>query len=69
MVVRSRLAHPGGATAVGPILVGMRRPVHVLEQGASVEDIVNMTAVAVVDAQQRGTPANGAPADGALADG
>ncbi|HEU4630841.1 MAG TPA: NADP-dependent malic enzyme [Gemmatimonadaceae bacterium] len=43
----------GGATAVGPILVGMRRPVHVLEQGASVEDIVNMTAVAVVDAQQR----------------
>jgi malate dehydrogenase (oxaloacetate-decarboxylating)(NADP+) len=43
----------GGATAVGPILVGMRHPVHVLEQGASVEDIVNMTAVAVVDAQQR----------------
>jgi malate dehydrogenase (oxaloacetate-decarboxylating)(NADP+) len=43
----------GGATAVGPILVGMRRPVHVLEQGASVEEIVNMTAVAVVDAQQR----------------
>jgi malate dehydrogenase (oxaloacetate-decarboxylating)(NADP+) len=43
----------GGATAVGPILVGMRRPVHVLEQGASVEDIVNMAAVAVVDAQQR----------------
>ena len=31
----------------------MRHPVHVLEQGASVEDIVNMTAVAVVDAQQR----------------
>jgi malate dehydrogenase (oxaloacetate-decarboxylating)(NADP+) len=43
----------GGATAVGPILVGMRRPVHILEQGASVEDIVNMTAVAVVDAQRR----------------
>ena len=43
----------GGATAIGPILVGMRRPVHVLEQGASVEDIVNMAAVAVVDAQNR----------------
>ncbi|MHB1222717.1 MAG: NADP-dependent malic enzyme [Gemmatimonadaceae bacterium] len=43
----------GGATAIGPILVGMRHPVHVLEQGASVEEIVNMTAVAVVDAQNR----------------
>jgi malate dehydrogenase (oxaloacetate-decarboxylating)(NADP+) len=48
------LNHLGGATAIGPILVGMDRPVHVLEQGASVEDIVNMAAVAVVDAQQRG---------------
>jgi malate dehydrogenase (oxaloacetate-decarboxylating)(NADP+) len=43
----------GGATAIGPILVGMRRPVHVLEQGADVEEIVNMAAVAVVDAQER----------------
>ena len=43
----------GGATAIGPILLGMRRPVHVLEQGASVEDIVNMAAVAVIDAQGR----------------
>ena len=43
----------GGATAIGPILVGMRRPVHVLEQGAEVEEIVNMAAVAVVDAQER----------------
>ncbi|HET7583527.1 MAG TPA: NADP-dependent malic enzyme [Gemmatimonadaceae bacterium] len=43
----------GGATAVGPILLGMRRPVHVLERGADVEDIVNMAAVAVMDAQQR----------------
>jgi malate dehydrogenase (oxaloacetate-decarboxylating)(NADP+) len=47
------LNHLGGATAIGPILVGMDRPVHVLEQGAAVEDIVNMAAVAVVDAQQR----------------
>jgi malate dehydrogenase (oxaloacetate-decarboxylating)(NADP+) len=43
----------GGATAIGPILVGMRRPVHVLEEGAEVEEIVNMAAVAVVDAQAR----------------
>jgi malate dehydrogenase (oxaloacetate-decarboxylating)(NADP+) len=47
------LNHLGGATAIGPILVGMRRPVHVLEEGADVQDIVNMAAVAVVDAQQR----------------
>ncbi|MEX2180807.1 MAG: NADP-dependent malic enzyme [Gemmatimonadaceae bacterium] len=43
----------GGATAIGPILVGMQHPVHVLEQGADVEEIVNMAAVAVIDAQQR----------------
>ena len=47
------LARLGGATAIGPILVGMDRPVHVLEQGADVEEIVNMAAVAVIDAQER----------------
>jgi malate dehydrogenase (oxaloacetate-decarboxylating)(NADP+) len=47
------LNHLGGATAIGPILVGMRRPVHVLERGADVQEIVNMAAVAVVDAQER----------------
>jgi malate dehydrogenase (oxaloacetate-decarboxylating)(NADP+) len=47
------LEHLGGATAIGPILVGMRRPVHVLERGADVQDIVNMSAVAVVDVQER----------------
>ena len=47
------LNHLGGATAIGPILVGMHRPVHVLERGADVQDIVNMSAVAVVDAQER----------------
>src|SRR5258705_6711650 len=50
------LNHLGGATAIGPILVGMRRPVHVLERGANVQDIVNMAAVAVVDAQERTYP-------------
>lgn len=50
------LNHLGGATAIGPILVGMNRPVHVLEQGAEVQDIVNMAAVAVMDAQERQRP-------------
>jgi len=50
------LNHLGGAAAIGPILVGMSRPVHVLERGADVQDIVNMAAVAVVDAQERSHP-------------
>ncbi len=50
------LNHLGGATAIGPILLGMARPVHVLERGATVQDIVNMAAVAVVDAQERTYP-------------
>ena len=54
------LHHLGGATAIGPILVGMRRPVHVLEQGADVQQIVNMAAVAVMDAQVRGRHAEAA---------
>ncbi len=50
------LTQLGGATAIGPILVGMQHPVHILEQGADVEEIVNMAAVAVIDAQQRSRP-------------
>ena len=41
-----------GAKAVGPILTGMNKPVHVLQRGASVDDIVNLAAIAVVDAQK-----------------
>ena len=37
----------GGAEALGPILVGMSKPVHVLQRGAAVEEIVNMAAIAV----------------------
>jgi malate dehydrogenase (oxaloacetate-decarboxylating)(NADP+) len=48
------LQHLGGATAVGPILMGMARPVHVLSRGAEVTDIVNIAAIAVVDAQNLG---------------
>ncbi|MEL7148050.1 MAG: phosphate acyltransferase, partial [Bacteroidota bacterium] len=42
----------GGAEAIGPILMGMKRSVHVLQLGSSVREIVNMVAIAVVDAQQ-----------------
>ena len=45
------LHHLGGAEAIGPILMGMNKPVHVLQRGDSVDDIVNMAAIAVVDAQ------------------
>ncbi|KYH25435.1 phosphate acetyltransferase [Halalkalicoccus paucihalophilus] len=43
----------GGAEAIGPMLVGMDKPVHVLQRGDEVKDIVNLAAVAVVDAQQQ----------------
>jgi len=43
----------GGAEAIGPMLVGMDKPVHVLQRGDEVKDIVNLAGVAVVDAQQR----------------
>jgi len=44
----------GGAVAVGPILMGMNKPVHVLQRADDVSDIVNMAAVAVNDAQLNG---------------
>ncbi|WP_304068092.1 NADP-dependent malic enzyme [Pedobacter glucosidilyticus] len=43
----------GGAEAVGPILLGMNKPVHVLQLGSSVREIVNMVTIAVVDAQDK----------------
>src|SRR5690348_10934413 len=43
----------GGAQVIGPILVGMAKPVHVLQRGAEVNDIVNMAIIAAVDAQER----------------
>jgi malate dehydrogenase (oxaloacetate-decarboxylating)(NADP+) len=42
----------GGAEAIGPMLVGMGKPVHVLQRGDEVKDIVNLAAVATVDAQK-----------------
>jgi malate dehydrogenase (oxaloacetate-decarboxylating)(NADP+) len=43
----------GGAEAVGPMLVGLDKPVHVLQRGDEVKHIVDLASVAVVDAQQR----------------
>jgi malate dehydrogenase (oxaloacetate-decarboxylating)(NADP+) len=45
------LHHLGGAEAIGPILMGMNKPIHVLQRGDGVDAIVNMAAIAVVDAQ------------------
>ncbi|MEE9264895.1 MAG: phosphate acetyltransferase [Vicinamibacteria bacterium] len=42
----------GEAEAIGPILMGLRKPVHVLQRGAEVDEIVNMAAIAVVEAQE-----------------
>ncbi|MFI0428594.1 NADP-dependent malic enzyme [Mariniflexile sp. HMF6888] len=41
------------AVSIGPIMMGMRKPVHILQLGANVDEIVNMTAIAVIDAQQK----------------
>lgn len=46
------LRHIGGLETIGPILMGMSKPVHVLHRGAEVEEVVNMAAIAVVDAQE-----------------
>jgi malate dehydrogenase (oxaloacetate-decarboxylating)(NADP+) len=43
----------GGAEAIGPILMGLKKPVHVLQLGSSVREIVNMVTIAVVDAQNK----------------
>ena len=41
------------ADSIGPIMMGLRKPVHILQLDASVEEIINMTAIAVIDAQQK----------------
>jgi len=47
------LARLGGAVAIGPILVGMRKPVYLLIPGSDVSDIVNITAMAVYESQMQ----------------
>ena len=49
------LQEVGNNEAIGPILMGMRKPVHVLQMGSSVREIVNMVAIAVVEAQNMGS--------------
>jgi len=49
------LSKIGGGESIGPILMGMSRPVHVLQRTATVEEIVNVAAIAVVDAQENDT--------------
>ena len=39
--------------SIGPIIMGMAKPVHILQLGSSVDEIVNMTAISVIDAQER----------------
>ena len=46
------MARIGQATVIGPILMGMRKPVHILQRDATVDDIINMTAIAVVEVEQ-----------------
>jgi malate dehydrogenase (oxaloacetate-decarboxylating)(NADP+) len=41
----------GGVEAIGPILLGLKKPVHILQQGSSVREIINMVSIAVLDAQ------------------
>lgn len=42
-----------GAESIGPIMLGMKKPAHILQLGASVDEMVNMAAVAVIDAQEK----------------
>ncbi len=51
----------GGAQAIGPILVGMAQPVHLLQRGSEANDIVNMAVIAAVDAQEHGRLRRPAP--------
>ena len=41
------------AESIGPIILGLSKPVHILQLGASVDEMVNMAALAVVDAQEK----------------
>lgn len=52
-VAYNLLKELGGADAIGPILLGLKKPVHVLQLGSSVRNIINMALVAVVDAQMK----------------
>jgi malate dehydrogenase (oxaloacetate-decarboxylating)(NADP+) len=42
-----------GAESIGPIMLGLKKPAHVLQLGSSVDEMVNMAAIAVIDAQNK----------------
>ena len=50
------LQEVGGADSIGPVLLGLKKPVHVLQLGSSVRSIFNMVMIAVVDAQMKSLP-------------
>jgi malate dehydrogenase (oxaloacetate-decarboxylating)(NADP+) len=43
----------GAAEAIGPVLLGLKKPVHILQLGSSVREIINMVTIAVIDAQSK----------------
>ncbi len=43
----------GGAEVIGPVLLGMAKPVHILQRGSSAQEVLNLATVATVDAQSR----------------
>jgi malate dehydrogenase (oxaloacetate-decarboxylating)(NADP+) len=57
-VAYNLLKELGNSEAIGPILLGLKKPVHILQLGSSVRNIVNMATIAVVDAQIKNRQAN-----------
>ena len=45
-----------GAESIGPIIMGLKKPAHIIQLDASVDEMVNVAAVAVVDAQEKEKP-------------
>ncbi len=52
-VAYNLLQEVGGADSIGPVLLGLKKPVHVLQLGSNIRSIFNMVLIAVVDAQQK----------------
>jgi len=52
-IAHNLLQEIGGADSIGPILLGLKKPVHVLQLGSSIRSIFNMVVIAVVDAQSK----------------
>ena len=54
-VAYNLLQEVGGADAIGPILLGLNKPIHILQLGSHVRSIYNMVLIAVLDAQVKGS--------------